>query len=85
MGPCLCGDPYCPSCGPAQGNCRCYQCGAWSADGGCEDPDACAQADRDMAEAMAKEWEWEREHADEIERALREENYGNQRQEDRRD
>jgi hypothetical protein len=38
-----------------------------------------------MAEAMAKEWEWEREHADEIERALREENYGNQRQEDRRD
>jgi hypothetical protein len=19
MGPCLCGDPYCPSCGPAQG------------------------------------------------------------------
>lgn len=19
MGPCMCGDPYCPSCGPAQG------------------------------------------------------------------
>ena len=23
FGPCLCGDPYCPSCGPAQGFFKC--------------------------------------------------------------
>lgn len=35
MGPCLCGDTHCPSCGPAQGNWRCPICRAW-ADDGCE-------------------------------------------------
>ena len=34
--PCMCGDPYCPSCGPAQGNYHCPICGKWSADGGCD-------------------------------------------------
>ena len=41
---CMCGDTHCPSCGPAQGNARCYVCGAWGADGGCADPPACAEA-----------------------------------------
>jgi hypothetical protein len=38
--PCLCGDLYCHSCGSAQGNFKCANCGAWSADGGCADPEA---------------------------------------------
>ena len=55
----MCGDTYCPSCGPAQGNERCYNCGAWSADGGCKEPDACEAAlkeqERKMLEAEAEE------------------------------
>ncbi len=35
MGPCLCGDTQCPSCGPAQGNWKCPICGEW-ADNGCD-------------------------------------------------
>lgn len=35
MGPCMCGDTHCPSCGPAQWNTRCPLCRAW-ADDGCE-------------------------------------------------
>lgn len=27
---CYCGDPCCPSCGPATGNYRCDICGAWA-------------------------------------------------------
>lgn len=34
-GPCMCGDIQCPSCGPAQGNSRCEECGAWG-DEGCQ-------------------------------------------------
>ncbi len=59
FGPCLCGDLQCPSCGPAQGNYKCWHCGEWSADGGCKDPDACnAAADRaeqDYHDKMAEE------------------------------
>ncbi len=33
--PCMCGDIQCPSCGPAQGNSRCPNCGEWT-DEGCE-------------------------------------------------
>ncbi len=40
-GPCLCGDIYCGSCGPAQGNYKCPACGRWTADGGCKNPRAC--------------------------------------------
>ena len=29
---CMCGDTYCPSCGPAQGNYRCDRCGRWASD-----------------------------------------------------
>jgi hypothetical protein len=39
IGPCLCGDTHCPSCGPAQGNWRCPLCNAW-ADDCCEHIDA---------------------------------------------
>ena len=35
MGPCMCGDIQCSSCGPAQGNFRCPICRVW-ADDGCE-------------------------------------------------
>jgi hypothetical protein len=37
----MCGDTYCRSCGPAQGNNLCEACGAWDDDGGCKDPEAC--------------------------------------------
>lgn len=52
MGPCMCGDICCPSCGPAQGNFRCLVCGAYTSDGGCENEQACAeeQERRDAAE-----------------------------------
>jgi hypothetical protein len=53
MGPCMCGDLFCSSCGPAQGNCKCSNCGRWSADGGCEDPEACDKAERLAVEAEA--------------------------------
>ena len=32
VGPCLCGDTHCSSCGPAQGNWRCPICLAWADD-----------------------------------------------------
>lgn len=38
---CMCGDLYCPSCGPAQGNIKCPVCGKWTEDGGCDDPVKC--------------------------------------------
>jgi hypothetical protein len=43
---CMCGDTYCPSCGPAQGNNRCPGCGAWDEEGGCQTPEKC-QAQED--------------------------------------
>lgn len=52
--PCMCGDTYCPSCGPAQGNAKCPWCGCWEADGGCQRPDFCAERER---EAIAQEIE----------------------------
>jgi len=38
---CMCGDYCCRSCGPAQGNYRCPNCGIWDSDGGCQTPLAC--------------------------------------------
>lgn len=59
MGPCMCGDPYCWSCGPAQGNYKCPVCGKWSADGGCTDPERCDKEMKRMDEEMMKaEEEW---------------------------
>ena len=54
--PCMCGDPYCGSCGPAQGNYRCYNCGKWAMDGGCDKPEECNKALEESAKAEA-EWE----------------------------
>lgn len=48
MGPCMCGDLQCPSCGPAQGNWKCPLCGTW-VDEGCVH----------MEEAERGEREWE--------------------------
>lgn len=39
---CMCGDLYCGSCGPAQGNHKCSGCGKWSMDGPCDDQKKCA-------------------------------------------
>lgn len=81
MGPCMCGDICCPSCGPAQGNSRCPVCHAWASEG-CENPEECLKrlpevldaeniADKAMADAWALELKWQEEHAAEIEAAIR--------------
>lgn len=63
--PCDCGDTYCSSCGPAQGNSRCPWCGAWEADGGCQRPDWCAEREQQEREQREREetvdyfyWSW---------------------------
>lgn len=48
MGPCLCGDTRCGSCGPAQGNNRCEICGKWDDEDGCIDAKACEDAADEM-------------------------------------
>ncbi len=52
---CDCGDTYCQSCGPAQGNYRCEICGKWSDEGGCDDPNACEEKGHLANEAYAEE------------------------------
>ena len=61
----MCGDTYCWSCGPAQGNHKCPNCGRWSLDGPCDDPAACEKACKEQAEAEQREFE---KHAEEEER-----------------
>jgi hypothetical protein len=56
MGPCMCGDPYCGSCGPAQGNYRCPNCGIWSMDGGCKNPEECCIANAKIDDELEKAW-----------------------------
>lgn len=55
---CMCGDLYCWSCGPAQGNSKCHICGKWDMDGGCDEPEKCLaiaqEQDRAENELMAK-------------------------------
>ncbi len=58
--PCMCGDTYCWSCGPAQGNYKCPICGRWSEDGGCEKPAECEVATQKMYDALAEELEAQR-------------------------
>lgn len=53
--PCMCGDPYCHSCGPAQGNERCPMCGKWSADGGCDDPEKCEDRSVEFGDALDRD------------------------------
>lgn len=70
-GPCMCGALDCESCGPAQGNHKCWVCGAWTFDGGCANPDACNAANEraeqayqdEQAEAAYQESQYEH-HAD---------------------
>lgn len=56
FGPCLCGDPHCGSCGPAQGFHRCEICGRWNDDEnddgttGCINPEDCAKQAKLMQE-----------------------------------
>jgi hypothetical protein len=52
----MCGDTYCHSCGPAQGNYHCQQCGKWTDEGGCEDPDECGRLDKLCEDAMYREY-----------------------------
>lgn len=47
--PCMCGDFCCNSCGPAQGNRRCYVCGEWESDGGCAEPEKCKAEEAKLA------------------------------------
>jgi hypothetical protein len=56
MGPCMCGDIYCPSCGVLQGNSRCPICGTWSLDGPCPDPARCEKAEQEYAAALARDY-----------------------------
>ncbi|MAG25923.1 hypothetical protein CMI47_10130 [Candidatus Pacearchaeota archaeon] len=56
MGPCLCGDTCCPSCGPAQGYSKCPNCGRWDSEGPCDDPAACEAACKEIAEGEAKDY-----------------------------
>lgn len=71
MGRCMCGSLDCPSCGPTQGNSKCPHCGATSEDGGCKDPKACADAEKQHLDGMADFFQWERDHAEEIKRIIR--------------
>lgn len=53
---CMCGDTYCWSCGPAQGNWHCDSCGAWAEEGGCEDPIWCSFDASAQNAAMAADY-----------------------------
>ena len=51
---CMCGDTYCKSCGPAQGNNYCENCGMWDMDGGCEVPEFCADMMKQYYDSLAE-------------------------------
>lgn len=71
MSYCLCGDIYCHSCGPAQGNIQCEMCGSWSQDGGCNDVAACSKAQRELDDRLAADIEESNKLAPEIEQYLK--------------
>ena len=52
MSRCMCGDPYCPTCSPA--NSRCLVCGRWLIGGGCEDPAKCAGKEEKLVTQLEK-------------------------------
>lgn len=52
----MCGDIYCPSCGPAQGNSKCPHCGKWSFDGGCTDVKECEKKELARCEAEFRDY-----------------------------
>ena len=66
---CMCGALDCRSCGPAQGCHVCPSCGAINGD--CEDPADCVAACHAMAAALAAHFDWQRDNAAEIARAIR--------------
>lgn len=69
MGPCMCGDTHCPSCGQTQGNYQCPICKAW-ADDCCEhfDEDGELKAEFEaQAEQIAKdEAHWWETYAEDV-------------------
>ncbi len=69
--PCMCGDTYCYSCGPAQGNSQCDVCGEWSADGGCSNPEKCIEDSNEQQKYLADMFQWEKDNADAIAKAIR--------------
>lgn len=60
---CMCGDLYCKSCGPAQGNHECSACGRWLADGPCDDPQKCAELVQKQLEDEARYYAEDADHA----------------------
>lgn len=53
---CMCGDSHCFWCGPAQGNHKCFVCGKWDDDGGCDNPGRCrAEEESRSREAKVEE------------------------------
>lgn len=79
--PCMCGDIYCGSCGPAQGNYRCPICGKWSADEGTDE--ACVCTEEEIRKFDEEEARIQQE-MDEAERALEEAEEAERRAESRR-
>lgn len=60
MGPCMCGDPCCPSCGPAQGYCpKCYE----AEKDECDCADVCPEDDPNWHEDRER-WIADREQDD---------------------
>lgn len=56
---CNCGDLYCRTCGPKQGNHYCVYCRSWDADGGCPNPDKCWIEDQRSQSEYEEECRWE--------------------------
>lgn len=65
---CMCGALDCLSCGPAQGCHVCPRCGAI---GECDEPAACQVEFEAEAAALAAHFDWQRDNAAEIARAIR--------------
>ena len=66
---CMCGDTYCWSCGPAQGNAKCSVCGKWEADGGCDNPTECEAKGKEEDRLYAEqEAEWAKAEAEWVNR-----------------
>lgn len=69
MGPCLCGDPHCGSCGTAQGYRQCDLCGEWS-DDGCEHIDNDGEYKPEFQERLNAIWNSEDEQERLLERVM---------------
>jgi hypothetical protein len=65
---CMCGDLYCRSCGPAQGNSFCQNCGRWTDEGGCFEPEVCDAELQKCEEAFYQQWAAEQEEFEQMQR-----------------